>query len=96
MGTRRLRVSDLWEANYVRGTWCAFLYDEFLKGGLGKDFDTIRFWIEEFKAGKQTRIEVSFTGTVVDGNHRLVAAKISGVESIDSNDPDSSYIYNTN
>ena len=51
-------------------------------GAQGKDFDTIRFWIAEFKAGKTTTIIVNSNGIIEDGNHRLVAAKIAGIQTI--------------
>jgi hypothetical protein len=78
----RRSVAELWEASYLPGRWCATLYDEFLSGSQGKDFDTIRFWIERFKAGENTTIQVSSDGYVCDGNHRLVAAKLAGLTEI--------------
>ena len=90
-----IKVSDLWTRNYREGSWCAFLHDEFLKGGLGKHFDTIRFWMEEFKSGKTTTIIVDYEGMVADGNHRLVAAKLQGIAEIGFERPSDDYIYNT-
>ena len=85
------KVADLWKRNYLPGSWCAHLYDEFLKGGLGKDFDTISFWIGKFKAGKETSIIIDYGCMVEDGNHRLVAAKIVGIEQIGTDYTDDPY-----
>ena len=85
------KVSDLWSRNYRPGSWCAHLYDEYLKGGLGKDFDTIRFWVAEFHAGRQTTIVIDYGYMVEDGNHRLVAAKIAEIERIGTEWTDDPY-----
>lgn len=77
-----MKVSELWEANYLPGSYCAFLYDEFVAGGLGKHFDSIQFWVDRFWEGKNTTIQISASGYVTDGNHRLVAAKIVGLKEI--------------
>lgn len=77
-------VEELWALNYNPSfnRWVVHLHDEYLAGSKGKDFDSIRFWIEEFKAGKNTQIYVSRKGYVCDGNHRLVAAKLAGLKEI--------------
>lgn len=80
----KANVSELWECNYDPdfNTWCVFLHDQYVQGGLGKDFDTIRFWIDRFESGENTEIAVTSSGYVPDGNHRLVAAKLAGLEEI--------------
>lgn len=83
MKTRLRSVEELWEANYGVNQWLTTLHDEFLKGGLGKDFDTIRHWISEFESGVETVIYPSSdTSYIYDGNHRLVAAKLCGLKEI--------------
>lgn len=74
-----MTLNELWEIN-SRRPWVAFLYREYLLGAKGKDFDTIRHWIEAFKRGEKTTIHINKHGVVEDGNHRLVAAKIAGIE----------------
>jgi len=74
-----MKVSNLWNLNKDR-KYIQFLYQETLRGSLGKHFDTIRFWINEFRMGKRTTIIVNGKGIVQDGNHRLVAAVITGID----------------
>ena len=74
-----MTTSEIWDKNYNR-YWVSFLYNQYLAGGLGTDFDSIRYWVSQFQNGETTKVILSDEGIVEDGNHRLVAAKISGIE----------------
>jgi hypothetical protein len=74
-------VTELWEKNKHRN-WIRFLHDEILSGSKGKDFDTIRWWMTKFQNGETSTVDVNYANIVMDGNHRLVAAKLVGVNSL--------------
>lgn len=71
-------IDALWSRNKDRA-WVKFLHDEFVSGSQGKDFDTIRWWIQQFKKGETTELQGDSGLLVADGNHRLVAAKLAGL-----------------
>lgn len=75
-----MKVSDLW-SRYSHLRWLRILHCGYFADAEGKDFDTIRYWIKRFKEGATTEIVLG-QGCVADGNHRLVAAKLAGVEEI--------------
>jgi hypothetical protein len=54
------------------------------KGWICKDTQTIRYWMEEFAKGSDGGIIYANRRTfeVGDGNHRLVAAFLSGKDSL--------------
>jgi hypothetical protein len=73
-------VYFLWSRNCNR-PWIQHLYEIYIKGPTKldiKDFDTIAYWVSEFKKGRKTTIKLDKDYIVTDGNHRLVAAYVLG------------------
>jgi len=79
----QVRVVDLWRKNRDR-SWVQYLEANY-NLGYGRDFETIDYWLRQFKSDKTSTLVVDKNYSVTDGHHRLIAAKIAELKFIDVN-----------
>lgn len=79
MKKEEIEVSRLWKLNCR--PWVQHLEDCFISG-VGKDFDTIEYWVSQFESGESSTLVVDIDYTIIDGHHRLIAATVAGLETI--------------
>ena len=73
-------VSFLWERNENR-TWIKHLLACY-HSKVGRDYETIAFWRSQFNLAAETTLTCDRDFVITDGHHRLIAAWLSGLESI--------------
>jgi len=79
----QVRVIDLWRKNRDRA-WIQYL-ERVYDLGYGRDFETIEYWLREFRAGATSTLVVDRNYSVTDGHHRLIAANFAELKFIDVN-----------